>query len=264
MGGGSYHRRMHWGDLRAVLVDRSRAVGDLLRMSSAGQDVPGSDWSPPEVGAHLVSVARRYMRMMERPEPFPQSLSAMNESEIRAVGCQDLDQLADMLVADVDELVAHLGDDGARPVPFFGMRHTAEAVGAVMLGELLLHGLDLARALRRRWVIGRDEAIAVLDGLLPAIGYSVDPDVARKATGTYHLRIRHGHDWTIDVRGGAATVDKGRSGLADLHISADPRAFLLVGYGRASRWRSVLTGRMLAWGRHPLLAAHVSQLFRET
>jgi uncharacterized protein (TIGR03083 family) len=255
---------MQWGDLRAALVDRSQAVGDLLRMSSVGQEVPGSDWSPPEIGAHLVSVPRRYMRMMERPEPFPQSLSAMNEAEIRAVGCTDLDQLADMLVADVDELSARLGHDGARPVPFFGMTHTAEGAGAVMLGELLLHGLDLARALRRRWVIGRDEAIAVLDGLLPAVGYSVDPDVARRAAGTYHLRIRHGHDWTIEVRDGAATVEKGRPELADLHISADPLAFLLVGYGRASRWRSLLTGRMLGWGRRPLLAMHVSKLFRET
>jgi hypothetical protein len=261
---GSYRGLVRWEDLKDVLVDRSRAVGELLRVSAAGQEVPGSDWSPSEIGAHLVSLPRRYMRMMDRPEPFPESLSAVNEAAIRAVGCGDLDQLADMLVSDVDDLVAHLGDDGSRPVPFFGMTHTAEAVGAVMLGELLLHGLDLARALRRPWVIGRDEAIAVVGGLLPAVGYSVDPEVAGRAAGTYHLRIRHGHDWTVEVRDGVATVQKGHPERADLHISADPLAFLLVGYGRASRWRSLLTGRMLGWGRRPLLVAHFSKLFRET
>jgi SCP-2 sterol transfer family len=255
---------MRWDDLKGVLVERSRAVAGLLRVSHAGEEVPGSDWSPPEIGAHVVSLSRRYMRMMESPEPFPESLSALDEAEIRAVRCSDVDELADMLVSAVDDLVGYLGDDGSRPVPFFGMKHTAEAVGALMLGELLLHGFDLARALRRPWVIGRDEAIAVLGGLLPAVGYSADPDVAQRAVGTYHLRIRHGHDWTIEVRDGAATVQKGRPERADLHISADPLAFLLVGYGRASRWRAVLTGRIVGWGRHPLRAARFSKLFRET
>lgn len=93
--------------------------------------------------------------MMELPEPFPESLSAVNEAEIVGVGCDDMDQFAEMLVSDVNGLVRHLGADGSRIVPFFGKRLAAEDVGAVMLGELLLHGLDLARTLNRPWEIAR-------------------------------------------------------------------------------------------------------------
>ncbi len=197
---------MDWGELQQDVRGRARDVADLLRSTGQEQGVRGSDWTAAEVGAHLVSVPRRYMRMMERPEPFPDSLSAMNDAEIRAVGSEDLHELADMLVADVEDLLRHLGTDGSAPVPFFSMQHTAQGLAAVMLGELLLHGLDLARTLDRPWDISRDDAITVLAGLLPSVGYTVDPDVAQKAPGTYHLRIRGGHDWTIRVEDRAASV----------------------------------------------------------
>lgn len=255
---------MDWGELQEDIRRRARGVADLLRHSSHEQEVQGSDWTAAEVGAHLVSVPRRYMRMMQHPEPFPDSLSALNEAEIHAVGSDDLHELAEMLIADVEELLRCLGLDGAASVPFFSMQHTAEGVGAVMLGELLLHGLDLAHTLDRPWDISRDEASTVLGGLLPSIGYSVDPDVAERAPGTYHLRIRDGHDWTIHVEDRAASVDKGPPSRADLHVSADPLAFLLVGYGRTNRWRPLLTGKMIAWGRRPHLAAHFSKMFKET
>jgi hypothetical protein len=186
--------------------------------------------------------------------------------EIRTVGCDDLDQLADLLVAEVDDLLEQLGDDGSRPVPFFGMEHSVAGLGGVLLGELLLHGLDRARPQERPWTITKKEAVAVLDGLLPAVGHTVDPGAAAKAAGTYHLRIRGGDDWTINVGDGdgMATVRRGRPVRADLHVSADPLAFLLVGFGRASRRRALLTGRMIGWGRKPQLAARFSSLFKET
>lgn len=255
---------MEWEELQEHIRRRARAIADLLAHSDQDQEVHGSDWTAAEVGAHLVSVPRRYIRMMEHPEPFPANLSAVNEAEIRAVGSDDLRDLGEMLVADVEELLRRLGHDGSAPVRFFSMQHTAEGIGAVMLGELLLHGLDLARTVDRPWDISRDEAITVLGGLLPSVGYSVDPSVAEKAPGTYHLRIRDGQDWTISVEDRAASVDKGRPTRADLHVSADPLAFLLVGYGRANRWRPLLTGKMVAWGRRPHLAAHFSKMFKET
>jgi uncharacterized protein (TIGR03083 family) len=221
-------------------------------------------WTVGELGAHLVSVPRRYRRMMETPEPFPDSLSALNDDDIRAVGYTDPQQLAGLLVSEVSELVGVLGNDGDRAVPFFGMRHTAQGIGGVMLGELLLHGLDLARPLQRPWPIRHDQAIAITRGLLPSLSYSVDPKVAMKATGTYHVGLRGGDDWAIEVRDGRASIEPRRPSRADLHVSADPVAFLLVGYGRMSRWRGLLLVRMVAWGRKPWLTVPFSKLFAET
>jgi hypothetical protein len=203
--------------------------------------------------------------MMETPEPFPDSLSALNDDEIRAVDSTDPKQLAGLLVSEVGELVGVLGDDGDRAVSFFGMHHTVQGVGGVMLGELLLHGFDLARPLRRPWPIRQDQAIAITRGLLPSVGYSVDPEVAVKATGTYQLRLRGGDDWAIEVRDARAEIQRRRPpSRADLRVSAEPVAFLLVGYGRMSRWRALLSVRMVAWGRKPWLAVPFSKLLAET
>jgi len=256
---------VEWRQLQGELATSSAQVADLLRdFPSGSSSVPGLKWTVGELGAHLVSVPRRYRRMMETPEPFPESLSVVNDDEIRSVGSTDPQQLAGQLVSDVAELIRVLDDDGDRAVPFFGMHHTVQGIGGVMLGELLLHGLDLARPLRRPWPIRRDQAIAIVRGLLPSVSYSVDPKVAVKATGTYHLRIRGGDDWTIEVRDGGAQIERGRPGRADLHVSAEPVAFLLVGYGRMSRWRALISARMLAWGRKPWLALPFSKLFAET
>jgi len=256
---------VEWGVLRNEISSTSSRVAGLLREFSDGSVVlPGSTWSVGEVGAHLVTIPRRYLDMLARPIPFPESLSAMNDAEIAALGIRDPDQLAGLLESDTAELLRVLGYAGDRVVAFFGMNHTVEGVGGVMLGELLLHGLDLARLTKRPWPIRADQAQAVMSGLLPSVVYSVDREVARRSTGTYHLHLRGGDDWTIRVEDSDVTIERRRPQRADLHVSQEPVAALLVGYGRMSRWRALLSGRIVAWGRKPWLAVRFANLFAET
>lgn len=256
---------MEWATLREEIAARAGEIGDLLRAAPSGATpVAGLEWSVGELGAHLVSVPRRYVRMISEPTPFPEQLSALNEAEILAVGTTDPQDLAGLLRSETAVLLDVLGDDGDGSVPFFGMQHTAAGVGGIMLGELLLHGLDLARSLGRPWVVRPDQAIAVTRGLAPVLPHSVDHDVAAHATGTYHLRLRGGDDWTFLVRDGQVTAEQRRPARADVHVSADPVAFLLVGYEREPRWKALLRGRMVGWGRKPWLATRFSRLFVET
>jgi len=255
---------MEWAQLRAELLAAASRVGSLLRAAPAGDvPVPGLSWSVGQVGAHLVSVARRYDRMLGGM-PFPESLSALNEADLVAVGTLDPAELADLLEAETSNLLERLGEDGDQPVPFFGMRHTALGVGGILLGELLLHGLDLARALGRPWRIRSDQAMAVTRGLLPTLPNFLASGASERGAGAYHLHLRGGDDWTIRVTGDGATVQRGRPARADVHISAEPVTNLLLGYGRTSRWRAVLTGSVVAWGRKPWLAARFATLFAET
>jgi uncharacterized protein (TIGR03083 family) len=151
----------------------AREVGDLLRAApAAATPVPGTTWSVGKLGAHLVSVPRRYRRMIEDEVPFPEKLSAMNEAEIDAVGVTDPPELADLLESEIARLLVLLGNNGNRAVPFFGMQHTVAGVGGVMLGELLLHGVDLARSLQRPWRLQRQQAVAITRGLLPSLPYA--------------------------------------------------------------------------------------------
>jgi hypothetical protein len=83
---------------------------------------------------------------------------------------------AALLTTEVDELLATLGPDGDRPVRYFRAPNTAAGVGGIMLTELLIHGADPARALRRpeavagrafRAVVPRDVSVG-LDGRMSA------------------------------------------------------------------------------------------------
>jgi len=202
--------------------------------------------------------------MLAEAVPFPDRLSAMNDAEISAVGTTEPSALAELLETETVELLGVLGDDGDRTVPFFAMQHTAAGVGGVLLGELLVHGMDLAAAVGAPWSIRPDQALAITRGLLPSVPNSVDAAVAARATGTYHLHLRGGDHWTIAVRDGRVAIEAGRPWRADLHVSAEPVAFLLVGYQRMSRGRAALAGRMVAWGRRPWLAIPFGKLFVET
>lgn len=195
---------------------------------------------------------------------FPERVSALNQAEIEAIGPQDPKQLADLLEADTAELLNQLGHDGDRTVLFYGMQYSVVGVGGVLLGELLVHGRDLARMLGKAWALRSDQALAVANGVLPLLANVVNREVAERAAGTYHLRLRGGDDWTIRVRDGGAEIERQRPGSADLHISGEPVAYLLVGLQRMSLWRAVLSGRMVAWGRKPWLGLQFAKLFAET
>jgi uncharacterized protein (TIGR03083 family) len=256
---------MDWPRLRTEIGTAAARVGDLLRALPDG-DLPLNrvSWTAAETGAHLVGLPSRYLRMAGAPHPFPASLSAENQRELAAVPQRDPAALADRLEAEVAALLAAFGDDGQRRVWYFTVPHTAAGVGASLLSELLLHGLDLARASGRPWPITRAQAVACLRGVLPAVVLVVDPRVAPSAAGTYHLHLRGGDDWTLRVRDGALSVEPGRPERADLHLSADPVGFLLNGVGLVSPTRLLLSGGIVMWGRRPWLAGRFARLFAET
>jgi hypothetical protein len=253
---------MEWTSLRADIVATAAKVGSLLRLGE--RPLSRVTWSALQTGAHLMSLCRRYRRTIEAPQPLPASLARDNETELAAVPERDPGTLADLLEAEVSSLLDALGDDGELEVWYFSRRHTVRGIGGIMLAELLVHGRDLAMAHGRPWPITRAQAAACFAGLLPMLTLFVDPDGARAAAGTYHLRLRGGEDWTIRVHDGTADIEPGRPRRADLHISADPVTFLLNSYGHVSDARAALTGGIVAWGRRPWLAIRFRKVFAET
>ena len=261
---------MHYGQLRDEARDAAVAVADLLRTAPDGdQHVPGLEWTIADVGGHLVTVARRSMDVA-RGEPFSwdpgddthASMAAFNDSELVELGERDPVKLAGLLEDDGDALLEAYGRDGERIVRWpTDERRVQDSVG-LWLGELLIHGLDIARALGRAWPIRREQAAAVIDGLVPVLPAFANREEARAAVGTYHVHVRGGGDYTIRASpDGTVTAERGEPGRADLHISANPVAYLLVGYGRVSHWTAIAKGQIAARGRKPWLALKFADLF---
>jgi putative sterol carrier protein len=81
------------------------------------------------------------------------------------------------------------------------------------------------------------------------------PSERQQAAGlrvSYELRFRGGPRYRLAIKDGTAEVTEAGEKV-DCWISADPVAFLLVGYGRIGQWGPILRGRMMAGGRKPWL-----------
>lgn len=261
---------MDWARLRAEIGEVGEQVAVLLRDTPEPDlRVPDLDWTAGELGAHLITVARRNVAFGRDGsiKPFEgfgthTGLAAYNAEELAGEPERDPEKLAAILTSENEAVLDAYGADGDRPVRWYDVETSAHRSAAIWLGELLVHGFDLARALNRAWPIRRDQAAAVFAGLVPVLPAVVDRDVARSAPGTYHLHLRDSHDYTIELGAdGGCTVRGGKPRRADLHVSASPVANLLVGYGREGRWPAIAKGQIVAWGRKPWLALKFADLF---
>jgi hypothetical protein len=137
-----------------------------------------------------------------------------------------------------------------------------EALG-IQLGELLIHGHDVATALGRPWPIDPGDAALVIEGDNRVLPGWVRPDRARGLTAGFEIRLRGQGTHVWSFRDGRLAVNPGEPGHIDAHVSADPAAFLLVMYRRESLWRQVAAERLLAWGRRPWLAVTLPDRFHK-
>jgi hypothetical protein len=129
----------------------------------------------------------------------------------------------------------------------------------LLLGEQLVHGLDIARATHRPWNIGRDDALLVIPAILSITPNYLRPSRTRDLGVSFELRMRAGRRYRLVIDNGAGFVT-GAGQKADCVITADPVAFLLVGFGRVPQWSQLIRGKMLAGGRKPWLAAKFGTL----
>ncbi|HVD14059.1 MAG TPA: maleylpyruvate isomerase family mycothiol-dependent enzyme [Actinomycetota bacterium] len=223
--------------------------------------VPHSpDWTIQEAAAHVVTVAPRYADGPERRGTWvtdPQALPELNQAQIQALGTHSTAELADRLRLDLAALCDQIEGYGTAPPSF--RFHGGELVPAdvalgILLGELVVHGWDIAQAVRQPWPIDPGHVALILDGLAPIVPGWVDPERARGFTATFKVRLRGQATYTFAFQDGCLQVNPGGERPVDTHISADPAALLLVLYRRQSQWKHIAAGRLLAWGRKPWLA----------
>jgi uncharacterized protein (TIGR03083 family) len=166
-------------------------------------------------------------------------------------------ELATRLRHDLTALCDQVEGYGAAPPSF--RFHGGELVPAdvalgILLGELVVHGWDIARALRQPWPIDPGHVALIMDGLAPIVPGWVDPRRAHGLDATFRVRLRGQVTYVFSFRDGRLQVDPPDARRVDANISADPAALLLVLYRRQSQWPHIARGRLLAWGRKPWLA----------
>ena len=129
---------------------------------------------------------------------------------------------------------------------------------ATMVAELLIHGRDVAAVGSTPWPVAADDASAIIANIAPLLPLLVNPATTADLEAVVRVRLRRGPQLDLAFDHGTLTLGAGDRRPA-VTVSADPVAFLLVAYGRASQWSAIARGRLLAWGRRPWLALRLTR-----
>lgn len=245
----------------------ARRTSTLLRtVADPSTPVPLA-WTVAETAAHLVEAARGYTGFItgERDGHADMALAPdaaspgergaiMNARLLENVSDTNLSRLADEVIGEVDRLIASFERrTPEEPIPtWIGVPMTVPTIAAALLGEQIIHGLDIARAVGVPWPISQEDALLVLAGAMAAARSYVDRHRAAGLHIDYELRFRGGPRYRFSIDDGTAAIGP-PGGKVDCWISADPVAFLLVTYGRTGPWGPTMRGRIIAGGRKPWL-----------
>lgn len=236
-------------------------------------DTPGTlavdgSWTAVEVAGHLLNVVNRYVDFSpDRLADAPRGVDVINEDELATLAGRPMSEVLADLATEMGRFRANWGPQTGLPldleIPFHGGGKIDLQSGLTnLMGEYLVHGLDVARAAGVDWPIDdRDGALlaAFTARLLPAYV---------RATNTERLHVRLDldglHPWVLEVEGPAATS---RTPQVDdkpdvcLCGPATPVALLL--YGRLDLDGALAHGVEVCGGSHPERATLVPELFEE-
>jgi hypothetical protein len=257
-----------------ALRDAVARSADLWRhIDKPDAPAPGLKWTAAETAAHVVGDLRDYTQALtrhangymthpNRPMESPSRLSAkVNARHLEEVPERNLHRLADMLESSADAYLnaAVAADPSVDIATPNGLVIGPSTMAALLLGEQLIHGLDISRTAGIPWTICAADAFLVIPGVLTVAPQYLRPRRAAGAHFSFELRMRGGASYRMAVDDGTAVVTAAGE-KADCVITADPVAFLLLGYGRISQLSPVLRGQLRPGGRKPWLAMKFGSL----
>lgn len=253
--------------LGALPAAAERTAQMMREITDPHAPVPGLRWTAAELAAHVVADLRTYTGVVagQGPVVAPGTApaaelgTAENQRQLAEYPERSLDRLAAELTTAMPAFIAAASAAPATPVGSpIGVDLTPATLAAIVLGEQLIHGLDLARAAGRPWTIEASDARLVIPGVVELLPAYLNREAARGLHAVYGLRsgdLRY----QLAVDDGTATVGP-PAGRADCVITADPVAFLLVGYNRIPQWGPMLRGQLRAGGRKPWLGFRFNRL----
>ena len=263
-----------WAATRAAV----RQIGDrfaaLVDTAEPGT-MATADWSVADVAAHVVLVAWLDSLLLDpgvAPPPVPglaeeiaattvDTVDKLNDHCLRHFTERDPHRLAQLLRAEIDRLLLATADrDPEMPVTWLGgSRVPVGGLLAHLVNELLIHGRDVARATRSRWDMEPRDAATFLEMfVLGMVSQGIGRIQERAETPpdrriAVEFRSKYTAPAVMVVRGSEVSIgEPGRD--IDVRVSYDPVILNLMLFGRVSRARALLTGKVIVvGGRRPWL-----------
>ncbi len=271
--------RIDLAEARAALERVTRRTADLFgSVTDPGRAVRRSMWTVGDVGAHLAVALVGFTEAaggdfgtvaphIPATGVFAERLSAVTAATLTIEPDRDPRHLSRLIVERVDGFLhATAGLSGAERIatPWYGdgASLSLATATAMLLGEQVMHGYDVAGTLGRPWPISVDDARLMTRAITSMMPLAANPVTTARLHATYGVSVRNGGPrFVVAVDHGTVVVEPADGRRVDCHLSADPLTFALVAYGRTGQWGPIAAGRLRAWGWQPWLAFRFVNLF---
>jgi len=244
---------------------------ELLRSGVDPDVVALGEWTVSDVAAHLAGLMGVYEGFVRGEvddadsdvESAATRIARANALGVTGREAMSFDDIVDEFEAAVCSLVDELRrHDPAEAISLWQARPgRPDVVAGLAVMELLVHGDDIARASKRPWPIPAEAARAACLHAAWVVPWSLDPAKAEGVDASWVIRLRGGGARWFRIRNGIAEMDEWRGQSTDCTILARPSSMLLISFGRRRRWREIVKGNLVAWGRRPWIAARISEWF---
>ncbi len=255
-------------ELRERIALARERFDRIVRSADPLARPPGHDWTVQQIAAHVLALAQRYHQSARgfdyRHAGSARGIAALNQSELDAA-MAPVPEIADRLQALAPEIDAFFdaNSDDRRTIPFHGFGFMSTNTAQTnLLGEFLLHGEDVAQAVKAPWDLPERDMALILRGaremvpiyLRPAVAASVDICVAFQIPGArpYLIRI---HDGTAEMR------ERRPNDRPDAVLRLPASTLVQLLYQRIGQFGAVRRGLRLVGGRRPWVALKLMTYF---
>jgi uncharacterized protein (TIGR03083 family) len=238
---------------------------NLRNASDPSARVKGLTWNVGDVAAHLAATAHDYRNIAEGGAPFPVSVP-QRQSNIDAGLARSSERrpaaLADRIRDDLEALAAVVVS--SRPDQavnwYSGTSATPAFLGATVLGEVLVHGWDIATASHGDT---RLDPSGCRFGVLAAAAASTLVLTAKGKTVSAALeyRIRGYQSIGVELSKGNAHITTRSMRRPDLWFEGEPEPFVLWMYTRTGVLKPLLNRSIRLGGRRPWRVLAIASWF---
>ena len=191
------------GDFDAREQARFERTVDLFRRVDADLRLADGTWSARDVLAHLCTVARRYTSV-PRLATTPREVDTINAEELTALDGVPMEELLgkfDRAFGRYREVWTAIGPEHMWPFHGGGQLPTA-ALRTNWLGEMTVHGHDVASAAGAEWSVSDEDAQDLLVFLRQIVPVYARPGEAVAVA----FAPNNGPAWTIRIGAESATT----------------------------------------------------------